>query len=399
MTLYGMDRIKAAKISMLLDEPFYGSIASSLELKFDDEMPYHTAATDGRAIYFDSKFVDEISKQELIFVYGHELLHAVMEHPNRLKGKHPLIWNMATDYVVNSMLRHDRVGNMPSFALYDSKYENKSAEEIYFELMNKVKFLKIALPSDLGNLSKEEIKELADKFGISVKQMEKVLEDASKKAKDGKSPLKSEEVKVILKRAREQERQQGKTSAAGQVLVSDIEEAIMPWQSILAQYVIQSKERYSYRRINRKYIASKIILPTHYSEKLSIVVALDVSGSIDEKEIRYFLGEVFSIFDMHIDEKQVRVIQTDTNILYDKVIDSSDIPYEEIKKRYGFGGTDFTELFRVLKQSGNENLTVLFTDGYATVPSEEPEFPLIVVTTDKDLPYGVNIKYVRENTE
>ena len=65
------DRLISARISMLLNCPFYGNLACRLEMKdATDWCP--TAATDGKYFYYNRHFVDALKQGELISVsYTH----------------------------------------------------------------------------------------------------------------------------------------------------------------------------------------------------------------------------------------------------------------------------------------------------------------------------------------
>ena len=55
------EKLIQARVSLLIKHPFFGTLATRLELvNADDWLP--TAATDGRRFYYNTKFVDAISK-------------------------------------------------------------------------------------------------------------------------------------------------------------------------------------------------------------------------------------------------------------------------------------------------------------------------------------------------
>src|SRR5690606_33906567 len=66
-----------------------------------------TAFTDGSRIYFYRDFAKRITREEFTFVLIHEVMHMALQHVPRMKasGYHPLVWNYATDYVINAALK------------------------------------------------------------------------------------------------------------------------------------------------------------------------------------------------------------------------------------------------------------------------------------------------------
>jgi predicted metal-dependent peptidase len=127
------EKLVTARIGLLLRAPFFGNLATRMNLiNADDWCP--TAATDGRRFYYNSEFVNSLPLKQLEFLVGHEVLHAVYDHMGRRGSRDPKLWNIADDYCVNWDLVEQRVGDKIPVALYDSKYKGMSAEEVYDDL-------------------------------------------------------------------------------------------------------------------------------------------------------------------------------------------------------------------------------------------------------------------------
>lgn len=71
------------------------------------DRPITTAATDGRRYYWNADFINSLSRQGLRFVVAHEAFHAIYMHPQRRGGRHPWLWNIAVDYIVNYNIMAD----------------------------------------------------------------------------------------------------------------------------------------------------------------------------------------------------------------------------------------------------------------------------------------------------
>lgn len=71
-----LEQLTRARISLLLQQPFWGTLATRLILKdaTDDEW-CPTAATDGRNFYYNRNFISKLNKQETIFLVAHEVEH------------------------------------------------------------------------------------------------------------------------------------------------------------------------------------------------------------------------------------------------------------------------------------------------------------------------------------
>ena len=130
-----VDLIMSARINMLINQQFYGNLATRLKL-VDGSKWCKTAATDGRNLYYNREFIKSLTPKQLIFLLSHEVLHCVFEHIGRRGGRDPKIWNMANDYIVNYTLMNSIVkaknAEMPAEGLYSEKYTDEmTSEEVY----------------------------------------------------------------------------------------------------------------------------------------------------------------------------------------------------------------------------------------------------------------------------
>ncbi len=137
------DLIYDAKRKMLVKYPRFGSEIAVANIEFKDNLPFHTAATDGKNIYVDPNYFSSLSENDRLFTIAHEIMHIKFMHMFRLKDKSgvkrdPELWNIATDAIINANLERDgftiKEGyvNMPEALNY-------SAEEFYQKLLQEKK--------------------------------------------------------------------------------------------------------------------------------------------------------------------------------------------------------------------------------------------------------------------
>ena len=158
----------------------------------------------------------------------------------------------------------------------------------------------------------------------------------------------------------------GKVPAGISRYIQVFTEPKMDWRQMLRMN-IQSilKSNFSFSRPNRKSQHSGAILPGMLNEEtIDVSVAIDMSGSISNKQAQDFLSEVKGIMDEYKDFK-LDLWCFDTEIYnYAKFTgDSSDeINDYEVK---GGGGTDFEANWNFMKEEGIEpKRFIMFTDGY-----------------------------------
>ena len=71
-----VEKIVRARIALLMKQPFWGTLATRLQLvdATDDESGWcKTAATDGRNFFYNRDFIDKLSREHLMFLVGHEI--------------------------------------------------------------------------------------------------------------------------------------------------------------------------------------------------------------------------------------------------------------------------------------------------------------------------------------
>ena len=130
-----VDMIYDIKRKMLTKYPRFGSEIAVANIEFRDDLPFYTAATDGKNIYVDPEYFESLSENDRLFIIAHEIMHIKFMHMYRLadkdgKKRDPELWNIATDAIINANLERDgftiKEGyvNMPEALNY-------SAEEFY----------------------------------------------------------------------------------------------------------------------------------------------------------------------------------------------------------------------------------------------------------------------------
>lgn len=358
-----IEKLTTARVGLLLRHPFFGNLATRLNL-IDASDWCATLATDGRNFYYNVAFVDKLTPKQCEFGFAHEVLHNVFDHIGRRDSRDPNLSNIAADYAVNQILRDERIGEVPDWIkiFQDNKYRGKSYEEIYDDLYEKAE--KIDL-SSLGELLDEH---LDDGNGGD----EEGQGDRDKKDGSGRPKLSPEEKKKIRDEIKEAMVSAAQAAGAGRVpagvarLIKDFTEPKMSWRELLRMN-IQSiiKSNFSFNRPNRKSQMSGAILPGMINEDtIDVCCGIDMSGSISDKQAKDFLSEVKGIMDEYVDFK-LRLWCFDTEVYnyHEFTADNADeiMSYECA----GGGGTDFDANWKFMRdQDISPKRFVMFTDGY-----------------------------------
>ena len=354
-----IEKLTTARVGLLLRHPFFGNLATRLTLiDASDWLP--TLATDGRNFYYNVGFVDKLKPKEAEFGFAHEVLHNVFDHMGRCESRDKKLANIAMDYAVNQICKDDNIGEFPSFikVFQDNKYRGWSFEQIYDDLYEKAEKIDI---SQLGDLLDEHLDPDGDGPG------------GDDQDGDGPGPVRysKEELKKIRDEIKEAmvsaaHAAAGKVPAGVARLIKDFTEPKMDWRELLRMN-IQSilKSNFSFARPNRKSQMCGAILPGMMNEEtIDVCCAVDMSGSISNKQAKDFLSEVKGIMDEYTDFN-LKLWCFDTRVYNFAEFtgdNADDIMSYEVK---GGGGTDFDANYKFMKDNDIEpKRFIMFTDGY-----------------------------------
>ena len=360
------ERLVSARISLLLKHSFFGNLATRLKLVNADEW-CGTAATDGQLFYYNSRFIMMLKPKEVEFLVAHEVLHVVYDHMGRREQRDPKIWNIADDYAVNADLKRHKIGDFITTVpcLYEKKYDGKSAEEIYDDLLQNCKT--ISMDELIDQLLDEHLD--GEEDGDGDEDGEEI--DGSGKGK-GRPKMSSEERERVR-----QEVKQAIINAAGSAdpgtlpagverLIKTHTNPVMPWRELIQTNLTSCiRTDYSWMRPSRRGWHLDAIMPGMTpGQEIDVVVTLDMSGSISQKQAQDFLGEIGGMMNS-FDGYKVHVFCFDTEVYNPKDFHSDNMDSIDEYVPEGGGGTDFDCIFTYLKEHAiDPKRLIVFTDGY-----------------------------------
>ncbi len=129
-------KISEAKAKLLVDYPYFGTLAAKLELHQNDNIQAYLS--DGIRFEYNDDYLLGLSQQELGFALSNGAMHAALSYENRQKGRMSWLWQLATDHAINAMLAAN--GLEPPMAIdLDPRFEGMYAEEIYAVLKDEIR--------------------------------------------------------------------------------------------------------------------------------------------------------------------------------------------------------------------------------------------------------------------
>jgi predicted metal-dependent peptidase len=357
-----IEKLVTARVGLLLRHPFFGNLATRLEL-VDASDWCSTLATDGRKFYYSNEFVNKLTPKQAEFGFAHEVLHNVFDHMGRRDTRDPVLSNIAADYCVNQILKDERIGEVPDWIkIYqDNKYRGWSYEQVYDDVYEKAEKIDMAT---LGEMLDEHLDGEGDGEGGG--------DGDDKGDGSGRPTLSAEDKKKIRDEIKEAMVAAAQAAGAGRIpagvarMISDFTEPKMDWRQLLRMN-IQSilKSNFSFSRPNRKSQHCGAILPGMMNDQtVDVSIGIDMSGSISDKQAKDFISEVKGIMDEYVDFK-LDIWCFDTQV-YNYAQFTGDTADEIMDyKVKGGGGTDFDVNWTFMKDEGIEpKKFIMFTDGY-----------------------------------
>lgn len=154
--------------------------------------------------------------------------------------------------------------------------------------------------------------------------------------------------------------------SAGVVPASD---ETTDWRAVLELWLVSRVyQRWQFDRPSRRQVAP-FILPRLAGKQLKLVLALDVSGSIDPVWVRQFLAEAEQLRGKM--NMQLRLLTCDNRVHDDRILSGSlSLP------ETGGGGTDFRPVFSRLEGDSGVDALVYCTDMVGHYPEQQPRYPV-----------------------
>ena len=373
--------MEKAKIQLMYlpDTIFYTTILFSLKQEWGSQI--ETAATNGVKFKVNPIWFTDLTEEKRIGLLTHELLHVALNHMSRLGDRHPKVWNLAADHVINLTLKAAGY-ELPDGGCWDERFIGMSTEQVYEIIYEEVEQdeadggpgaddLLVPGGDDIEYPGGAEEAQVIEKEVAGIINQAKMLAEGSS-SMPGNLPGEMEiELQKILNPK-------------------------LPWYTILQNHMSGfAKDDYTWAKPKRRYMP-EFYLPSAYSEAIGeIATAFDISGSVSPDEISVHIGETSSLMEMLKPEK-ITVISFDHIIQNIQTLTENSDIYSEMKL-VGGGGTNILPVLEWAIEN-NPEVMLIFTDGDFEMPDEEfhPTCPVIWLIHDNTwfkAPFGEIIYY------
>ena len=349
-----MDLEKALK-KLIYKDPFYGLFLLSLDKQYSDKLDA-TAAVARNGInctlLINKERWDELGDDEQMFILRHECNHIILKHffvGNDLSNKDKA--NIAADVEVNHYVDTERT--------YIDKYYYPETFGLAPQLGLREYYRQIPDSESQSNQNGDKGnsgKELADDHSGWGD-----FNDLSDAEKD----LISQQVDNIAKNTAEQTiKQRGKIPGQFKEYIDSLfkqKPAVFNWKKYFRRLIGTAISIDLKKTRKKESIRFPDASAVKYRKKSKILVAVDTSGSVNDKEICDFFSEINHIYKAGA---EIDICEADAAV--EKVYRYNGKWDMSITGR---GGTSFDPPCQYFNEHRDYTMMIYFTDGYAPLPS------------------------------
>jgi predicted metal-dependent peptidase len=393
-------RIDRARWWALSNQPFYGSLAMSLPDVMDSSID--TAATDGRTIRWNPKFVDGLTDSELRFVLLHETLHCAHQHMWRLPADER--GNAAADHEINLTLNTLAGVDMPTDGLADPQYAGMACEDI-------LRAMPEPEPDPDGDQGSGDSGDSGDQAAAGDSPgngkpdpcgsfTAPAADDGSGSPADPQQAAQAQqqlredwETRVIQAAQAQQALGVGDLPGDMARMLDKIRHQAVDWRREMADFVKDAAStRNDWSRAARRHAWQSVIYPRKRADDVGTVIfARDTSGSVDDRTVAEYSALITDC--MAETGCSGLVLDVDTSIRAEYVLDGfTECPLTA----KGGGGTDFRPVFNRADEmvAAGEHIAgiVYLTDLYGPAPDSSEIPTLWLATSDKHGKFGRTVR-------
>jgi len=357
-----------AKSQLTLKHPYFGMLAS--RLKHEEKNELRAYASNGSRFLYNEAFMQRRSVEEVIFMLTNAVMHHVLSHQQRRLNRKGSLWQLATDYAINNLLFESGL-LIPQGANYDKEYKGMFAEEIY-EILKEAHFSGV---ENAFNEEEPQEQEDAQAFANS----ENIDEELD--------PETESQWEYAASVAKEVAQRKSAMPSGLERLAKKVKSNDVDWRFELYNAVNRHmRNNYAFMPPNKKHIYRGFALPSLSSDTLTLCVAVDTSGSIDDELLGAFMEEFKNIM-QNFPSVKIELIIADAKVHAHYTFQGGEKMDFALK---GGGGTDYRPTFEYIEANLPMNSMLLyFTDGDGWFPKYPPNYEVLWALSRKaKVPFG-----------
>lgn len=398
----GLEILQAARNELYLHLPYLDAALCALRFEPGADRTMFIAA-DGESLYYSGAYLSDRflrSPAAVNRIYLHTILHCILRHIAKKRGRDSAVWDLSCDIAAESIL--DELA-YPCVAVPAAR---PLRQKIYGELRETMKVL------TAEGIYRELLRQKLPKYELAQLQREFFADDHGLWDPEGQDDEKQQ---------RQDQRWQDLAGRAQTAMDTVLGGQAQGGEAIYEQVKVASRESVDYRAFLRRFAAYREVMEadgdafdyTFYTYGLQLygnmplieppetreekrvedfVIAIDTSMSTSGEMVRAFLEETYSILrsaSTFTRRVNIRVLQCDNQLRRDDAIASLDElrSYMESFQLSGGSATDFRPVFEHVDRLREAGVftqlrgMLYFTDGMGIFPKKRPDYETAFILT------------------
>ena len=398
----GLEILQAARNELYLHLPYLDATLCALRFEPGADRTMFIAA-DGESLYYSGAYLSDRflrSPAAVNRIYLHTILHCILRHIAKKRGRAGAVWDLSCDIAVESIL--DELA-YPCVAIPAAR---PLRQKIYGELRETMKVL------TAEGIYRELLRQKLPEYELARLQREFFADDHGLWDPEGQDDEKQQ---------RQDQRWQELAGRAQTAMDTVLGGQAQGGEAIYEQVKVASRESVDYRACLRRFAAYREVMEadgdafdyTFYTYGLQLygnmplieppetreekrvedfVIAIDTSMSTSGEMVRAFLEETYSILrsaSTFTRRVNIRVLQCDDQLRRDDAIASLDElrSYMESFQLSGGSATDFRPVFEHVDRLREAGVftqlrgMLYFTDGMGIFPKKRPDYETAFILT------------------
>ena len=398
----GLEILQAARNELYLHLPYLDAALCALRFEPGADRTMFIAA-DGESLYYSGAYLSDRflrSPAAVNRIYLHTILHCILRHIAKKRGRDSAVWDLSCDIAAESIL--DELA-YPCVAIPAAR---PLRQKIYGELQETMKVL------TAEGIYRELLRQKLPEYELARLQREFFADDHGLWDPEGQDDEKQQ---------RQDQRWQDLAGRAQTAMDTVLGGQAQGGEAIYEQVKVASRESVDYRAFLRRFAAYREVMEadgdafdyTFYTYGLQLygnmplieppetreekrvedfVIAIDTSMSTSGEMVRAFLEETYSILrsaSTFTRRVNIRVLQCDDQLRRDDAITSLDElrSYMESFQLSGGSATDFRPVFEHVDRLREAGVftqlrgMLYFTDGMGIFPKKRPDYETAFILT------------------
>lgn len=398
----GLEILQAARNELYLHLPYLDAALCALRFEPGADRTMFIAA-DGESLYYSGAYLSDRflrSPAAVNRIYLHTILHCILRHIAKKRGRDSAVWDLSCDIAAESIL--DELA-YPCVAIPAAR---PLRQKIYGELRETMKVL------TAEGIYRELLRQKLPEYELARLQREFFADDHGLWDPEGQDDEKQQ---------RQDQRWQDLAGRAQTAMDTVLGGQAQGGEAIYEQVKVASRESVDYRAFLRRFAAYREVMEadgdafdyTFYTYGLQLygnmplieppetreekrvedfVIAIDTSMSTSGEMVRAFLEETYSILrsaSTFTRRVNIHVLQCDDQLRRDDAIASLDElrSYMESFQLSGGSATDFRPVFEHVDRLREAGVftqlrgMLYFTDGMGIFPKKRPDYETAFILT------------------